>query len=92
MPNSLYRQYADEQIIARHYDSAKKWVDYMLTFVKDGISERDQYGDWCVPPEDPKLIHSLDPNRITSKALMATSYLYYDLRLMAKFAAAARQD
>ncbi len=86
IPNSLHRQYADEAIITRHYASAKKWVDFMLTFVKDGITERDQYGDWCVPPEDPQLIHSKDPNRITSKALLATSYLYYDLCLMAKYA------
>ena len=49
------------QIIATHYESAKRWIDYMLTFMKDGIIDRDQYGDWCVPPEDPKLIHSKDP-------------------------------
>lgn len=87
IPNSLHRQYGDARTIARHYDSAKKWIDFMLTFVKDGITQRDQYGDWCVPPEDPKLIHSVDPQRITSKALMATSYLYYDLCLMARYAA-----
>jgi alpha-L-rhamnosidase len=86
VPNSLHRQFADEAVVARHYDSAKKWVDYMLTFVKDGITEKDQYGDWCVPPEDPKLIHSKDPARQTSKPLLATSYLYYDLRLMERFA------
>lgn len=86
VPNMLRRQYADEAIIARHYDSAKKWVDYMLTFVKDGIIERDSYGDWCVPPEDPALIHSKDPNRITGKALLATSYMCHDLRLMERYA------
>jgi alpha-L-rhamnosidase len=86
VPNSLYRQFGDSQIVARHYDSAKRWVDYMLTFVKDGITERDQYGDWCVPPEDPHLIHSKDPARQTSKPLLATAYLYYDLRVMQRFA------
>jgi alpha-L-rhamnosidase len=86
LPNSLYRQFGDADVIARHYDSAKLWVDYMLTFVKDGIIDRDKYGDWCVPPEDPKLIHSRDPARQTNTALLSTSYLYYDLRLMAKFA------
>lgn len=58
----------------------------MLTFVKDGIIDRDQYGDWCVPPEDPKLIHSKDPARATNKALLATSYFYHDLTLMEKYA------
>lgn len=85
-PNMLRRQYADEAIIARHYDSAKKWVEYMLGFVQDGIIDRDSYGDWCVPPEDPTFIHSKDPARITNKALLATSYLYFDLRLMEKYA------
>jgi alpha-L-rhamnosidase len=86
IPNSLLRQYGDSKIIANHYASAKKWVDFMLTFVEDGITDRDQYGDWCVPPEDPKLIHSQDPQRQTNKALLATSYLYYDLRLMERYA------
>ena len=90
--NSLHRQFGDEAVVARHYDSAKKWVDYMLTFVKDGIIDRDQYGDWCVPPEDPKLIHSQDPLRQTSKPLLATSYLYYDLRLMERYAKLLGKD
>jgi alpha-L-rhamnosidase len=86
IPNMLRRQYADEAIIARQYDSAKKWMDYMLKFVEGGIISRDSYGDWCVPPEDPALIHSKDPARITDKALLATSYFYHDLRLMQQYA------
>ena len=65
-------------IIARHYASAKKWMDYMGGFVTNGIIARDSYGDWCVPPEDPKLIHSNDPARKTDKALLATAYFYHD--------------
>jgi alpha-L-rhamnosidase len=92
LPSSLLRQFGDAEIIGDHYDSAKKWVDYMLTFVKDGIIDRDSYGDWCVPPEDPKLIHSQDPARQTNKALLATSYLYYDLRLMERYAKQLEQS
>ena len=61
----LHRQYGDAAIIARHYDSAKKWVDYMLGFVQDGIIDRDSYGDWCVPPEDPD-VHPLARTRPAS--------------------------
>ena len=86
VPNMLRRQYADETVIARNYNAAKKWVDYMLSFVDKGIIDRDSYGDWCVPPEDPASIHSKDPARITDKALLATSYLYLDLRLMEQYA------
>jgi alpha-L-rhamnosidase len=63
-----------------------KWIDHMLSFVKDGISDRDTYGDWCVPPEDPQLIHSHDPARRTAPALLATSFLAHDLAVMARFA------
>lgn len=86
IPNSLVRQYGDMRIIASHYASAKRWIDYMLGFVQDGIIDRDSYGDWCVPPEDPALIHSQDPQRQTNKALLATAYLYYDLVLMHRYA------
>jgi alpha-L-rhamnosidase len=86
IPGSLREQFADEGIIASHYDSAKKWMDYMGGFVKAGIIDRDSYGDWCVPPEDAKLIHSNDPKRRTDKALLATAYFYHDARLMAGYA------
>jgi alpha-L-rhamnosidase len=64
----------------------RKWLDFMGTFVKDGITDRDTYGDWCVPPEDPKLIHSNDPARKTAGTLLATAYLYHDLGLAAGYA------
>ena len=48
---------------------------------------RDTYGDWCVPPESPKLIHSQDPARKTDGTLLGTAYYYHDLlRLMARYA------
>jgi len=85
-PGVLYRQYGDAVPIAARYDSAKKWLNYMKQFMTNGIIARDNYGDWCVPPEDPKLIHSKDPARQTDKALLATSYFYNNLRLMERYA------
>jgi alpha-L-rhamnosidase len=58
----------------------------MTGFIKNGIITNDNYGDWCVPPEDPKLIHSKDPLRQTARGLLATSFFYHDLRLMARYA------
>ncbi|HET7625075.1 MAG TPA: family 78 glycoside hydrolase catalytic domain [Verrucomicrobiae bacterium] len=86
LPGTLYEQFGDTAIVKRHYDSAKKWMDYMLQYVHDGIISRDSYGDWCVPPEDPKLIHSRDPKRQTNHALLATAYFYHDARLMENYA------
>ena len=61
-PRRIARPVRRWRIIASHYESAKKWMDYMGSFVTNGIITRDSYGDWCVPPEDPKLIHSNDPS------------------------------
>ncbi len=85
-PGVLRDQYADSAIIARHFASARKWMDYMGRFLTNGIIARDSYGDWCVPPEDPKLIHSNDPARKTDKALLATAYFYHDALMMARYA------
>ena len=82
----LYDQYADKRVLARGYDAMKKWIDYEKTFVKDGLISKDQYADWCVPPENPKLIHSQDPTRVTDKTLIATSYYYELLRQMSRYA------
>jgi len=47
---------------------------------------KDNYGDWCVPPESAQLIHSKDSLRKTDPKLIATAYYYYLLQLMQEFA------
>jgi alpha-L-rhamnosidase len=86
VPEMLRQQYADTQTIARHYASAKKWMDFMAGFITNGVIAKDAYGDWCAPPDDPTLIHSRDPKKETDKTLLATSYFYHDLCLMEGFA------
>ncbi len=86
IPEMLRREYGNLDAIASHYASAKLWMNHMAEYVSDGIISKDNYGDWCVPPEDPALIHSKDTNRITSKALLATSYWHHDLKLMEHYA------
>ncbi|HEY4207140.1 MAG TPA: family 78 glycoside hydrolase catalytic domain [Puia sp.] len=83
----LYNQYADLRPIRQHYASMKKWLQYMSgKYVQHGIMTKDKYGDWCVPPESPELIHSRDSMRITNGQLIATAYYYHYLELMGKFA------
>jgi alpha-L-rhamnosidase len=86
VPQMLYEQYGDRRPIEQHYAAMKKWIDYMKGFIKDGLMPRDTYGDWCVPPESPKLIHSQDPARRTDPTLLGTSYYYHLLRLVARYA------
>ena len=40
----------------------------------DGVIAKDTYGDWCMPPESPELIHSQDPARKTAAPPIATPF------------------
>lgn len=82
----LYTQYGDLKTIEINYPHMQKWIKHMEQYVKNGIMTKDTYGDWCSPPEDPKLIHTVDPLRTTSSEFLGTAYFYSELKLMAKFA------
>lgn len=86
IPGTLYDHYADCQLVTNHYAAANKWMQHMTAYVTNGLISRDSYGDWCVPPENPRLIHSEDPLRKTDKTLLATAYFYYDCLCMAQYA------
>ncbi len=83
----VYSQFGNVQPIVKNYDAMKKWMDHMKKeYLREGIMTRDEYGDWCVPPESPELIHSKDPKRQTDGLLVSTAYYYKMLALMSKFA------
>ncbi len=90
--NMLYTQFGDTAPIRRHYASMKKWLAYMAEkYERDGIMTKDKYGDWCVPPESPELIHSRDSLRTTDGQLIASAYYYHLLTLMTNFAVLIHQ-
>jgi alpha-L-rhamnosidase len=85
--NMLYEQYGDVEPLVKHYASIRKWLTYMReTYMQDNLMPRDTYGDWCMPPESPELIHSNDPARKTDGALLGTSFYYRMLTLMERAA------
>ncbi len=86
IPHMLYDQYEDLGILQQHYDSMKKWTDYMTAFLENDIMPRNTYGDWCVPPTSLTEINSSNPARNTSGPLLSTAVFYHDLRLMARSA------
>ncbi len=86
VPGMLYDQYGDRRVLEHAYPAIKKWIEHERGFLQDGLMPKDQYADWCVPPEDPKLIHSKDPARVTDPTLIATAYYYHLLRLAARYA------
>ena len=83
----LYKHYGNKQPIISSYPYIKKWMNHVLTeYMEDYIITKDTYGDWCVPPEDLKMIHSQDPARKTDGKLISTAYTIRNLRLMQMFA------
>ncbi|MGA8581689.1 MAG: glycoside hydrolase family 78 protein, partial [Bryobacteraceae bacterium] len=86
VPGMLYDQYGDRRVLERFYPAMKKWIEHERGYLQDGLMPKDIYADWCVPPEDPKLIHSKDPARVTNHTLIATAYYFHLLRLMAGYA------
>lgn len=83
----LYDQYGDEDIIRESYRHLVDWVLYMEhQYMERHLMPRDNYGDWCVPPIDPKLIHTKDPARLTDGTYLGTTYFYHNLELMEVYA------
>ncbi|GAB3417160.1 glycoside hydrolase family 78 protein [Niabella aquatica] len=86
----LHHQFGDKQSIIKHYPYMKKWMMYMKNkYIKNFIVTKDKYGDWCVPPEDLKMIRSQDSTRTTKGELLATAYYYRLLEIMERFAVIA---
>ena len=82
-----YDQFGDHSAISKYYPAVKKWMEHMAyQYEKDSLMPRDKYGDWCVPPEDIKMIHSRDPKRVTDGTLIGTAYYYHLNKKMERFA------
>lgn len=83
----MLNHYGDDAPLRRFYPDVKRWMQHLkYQYGKDGIMPRDKYGDWCVPPEEIKMIHSRDPKRVTDGTLIATAYYYRLNKLMERFA------
>lgn len=84
----LYRQYGDVRPIKKHYQSMKKWMDYMKERYMDEnyIVTRDRYGDWCVPPVTIEAGRGKSADKKHPRKLISTAYYYYYLGLMERFA------
>lgn len=83
----LYDQYGNEKPVRKFYPAVKKWLEHMrYQYGKNGLITKDKYGDWCIPPEKPELIHSQDPTRKTDGALISTAYFYRMCQWMMRFA------
>lgn len=75
---NLYWYYNDLQILEEHYDSLKKYVDYLSSISEGNILKMGKYGDWCPP--------SSIASRKTPIALISTWYYYHDTLVFSRIA------
>jgi alpha-L-rhamnosidase len=88
IPAMLRKQFGDMKTFSDNYSAMKKWMLYMWNnYRTDDLILRDNYGDWCLPPESLDIIVSKDPTRNAPGPLLASAYYYYCLQLMGEYAA-----
>lgn len=89
MADMLYTRYGDDSGIKVYYDSMKAWFATITRKnLHNGIFHMkfDEYRDWVVPPEEPTMIHSKDPNRQTDSEVIQTGILCDAVEKLIKFA------
>ena len=82
----LLVRYNDINAVLKYYPALQKYVLYLDRNLQDGIVPTNSYGDWCMPPERPDLIHSEDPARKTDGKLISTAMYYSVLTMMGQMA------
>jgi alpha-L-rhamnosidase len=80
----MYFYYGDRDVLARHYEGLKRYVDFMDGEAQDGILRMGKYGDWCPPG-------CTYPKR-TPMALTSTWYYYHDTLTVARIAGILGED
>lgn len=82
----LYRQYGDIKPFKDSWQTIVRWIAHVKEkSYKDGLITYDRYGDWCVPPEGPKIVVSKDSTRNTDGKLISSTYYYYLCKMLAKY-------
>ncbi|MEM3713715.1 MAG: family 78 glycoside hydrolase catalytic domain, partial [Nitrososphaeria archaeon] len=80
----LYWYYNDKNVLNEHYESMKKYVEFLKNNSENNISKLGKYGDWCPPG-------SVFPKR-TPVELTSTFYYYNDVLLLSKIADVLKKD
>ena len=82
----LLHRYNDIAAVEKYYPFLERYMNYLDRNLQDGLVVTNAYGDWCVPPERPDLIHSQDMARKTDGRLISSAMYYSMLTLMGELA------
>lgn len=88
VPWRIYENYDDLRILERHFDAARKWVDYVHSQSEDFIwmkSRGNDYGDWL---NADTLIQENWPKKggDTPREIIATAFFAHSTELLSKMA------
>ena len=83
LPYQLYRCCGDEAVLHRYYPNMKRYTEYELNRLKDGMSSNLYYGDWNSPAG------SRPPE---GSAFNATCFVYRVLTIMGEIAGVLSQE
>ena len=77
VPWTIYQRYGDVRILERHWDAMERYLAYLVRHNPDLLwrsRRHNDYGDWLSVGAD------------TPREVLATAYLAYDAKLMARIA------
>ena len=74
----MYWYYNDIRILDQHYESMKKYVEFLSSIAKEDIITIGKFGDWCPP--------MCIVSKRTPIDLVSTWYYYHDTLLLSKIA------
>jgi alpha-L-rhamnosidase len=83
VPWTIYERYGDIRILERHWDAMERYLAYLVRHNPDLLwrsRRHNDYGDWLSVEAD------------TPREVLATAYLAYDAKLMARIAGALGRD
>lgn len=83
-PWSCYYMYGDKRVLSENYPTMKQWVLYLeKNLDSDFIYRKGTYSDWV---DAYSMDKKTSDNGKTSRELLSTAYMYYDLKTVEKTA------
>jgi len=86
----LHQYYGDDRILAEHYPSLKKWIDYLSSTAPEHIVTEGAYGDHMLPGPEPGGEQFV--SKETPRPLVWTAYYYRGAAVLSKIAERLGED
>lgn len=80
----LHQYYDDNRILGEHYDSMKRWMDYLASIADGYIPIEGRFGDHMLPGESPGMEDFI--SKETPPPLVWTGYYYIDAVIVSRIA------